>query len=476
MRDTPICTRAIQLSKPYHGGRPSAPRGPSPRRHAIRYNVGSARMSELERTAQSTAKPPAADGPPPAEPLAPEGPASPELAGTPDPGAETGTAPVVEPAGSAAYAAWRAAKSRPPDVALTVTEYALYTDADVIGEPPPFGPYRLLHTSAEYAVARGVPVLYLRVTRDQAIQPIDWETRGADHYHGGTEGDEIAALLSLEAGMRAAVEDVPARLFLVPGDPYGRPHAFAPFRRLPQLVDPGPRPRVPAATGKRHIDDLPRLSRLLDLTPADAIAVVKAARLYQQALWLAETAPELAWLLLVSAVEAAAVCRADEPSDAEHLAAWSPALAERLAATPDEALLAEVTRLVKPVTGATGKVVKFLLQYAPQELPSPRPHPDYQVDLGSRTKRARLFSLIYGYRSGALHAGRPFPSPMCEAPRREDGVPAERPLREGLRASGLGGAVWSAAEVPILLNTWAVIVRSALLAWWDALLPPAREA
>lgn len=389
--------------------------------------------------------------------------------------ADTGAdaAPVYEPAGSAAYAAWQAANVRPPDAALTVTEYALYTDAQVVGEPPPFGPYRLLHTQAERAVARGVPALYLRVTRDQEIRRIDWENTQADHYHGGTESDEIAALLSLEAGMRAAVEDVPARLFMVPGEPFGRPYAFAPFRHLPQLVDPGPLPRVPAVTGSREIGGLTRLPRLPELAPGDAIAVVKAARLYQQALWLAETAPEFAWLLFVSAVETAAVHHAGEVSDAERLDAWSPALAERLRATGDEALFAEAARLIAPVTGATGKFLRFMLRFAPQELPPPRPGPDARVDLGSRKRRERLYSLIYGYRSAALHAGRPFPAPMCAAPAHEDGAIVEVPLGARARAAGFGTAVWLADDLPILLNTFAVLVRGALLAWWDALLLPA---
>ena len=37
-----------------------------------------------------------------------------------------------------------------------------------------------------------------------------------------------------------------------------------------------------------------------------AVALVRASRLYEQAVWIAEAAPELAWLLLVSAVEVAA--------------------------------------------------------------------------------------------------------------------------------------------------------------------------
>jgi hypothetical protein len=75
--------------------------------------------------------------------------------------------------------------------------------------------------------------------------------------------------------------------------------------------------------------------------------------------------------------------------------------------------------------------------------------------------------LIYGYRSTALHQGRPFPAPMCEPPRAFDsGVAIERPL--GL-SSAAYNASWVKDEYPMLLATFEYLVHGALLNWWEHL-------
>ncbi len=40
-----------------------------------------------------------------------------------------------------------------------------------------------------------------------------------------------------------------------------------------------------------------------NLSPGDAIALVKSARLYQDALWISESQPAFSWLFFVSAIE-----------------------------------------------------------------------------------------------------------------------------------------------------------------------------
>ena len=387
-----------------------------------------------------------------------------------DPAAAASPAPL----GPYAYLHWREMADAPAGVPPKVTELALFTDARLVGEPPPFGAYRLLNTVAHvggYAAAyRGVPSLYLRVSsHEREYQSPDWSATRAEHYHGGTLVDEIAALLSLECGMRVAASDVPSREFTPGGDPHGRPYHFESFRRTPQVQDPGPGPIVPALTGERNIAVLPHVARLPELRLADATALVKAARLYQTAALLAETAPELAWLLFVSAVETAAVHAVGESTDVERLEAWRPELTRLLREACGEAVLARAAAIVAPVTGATGKFVSFLQRFAPSP-PEPRPPASLRADLGSRAKRARVYSVIYEYRSAALHAGRPFPGPMCQRPHPADGSYAERPV--GL-AAAYGTAVWRGEDIPIMLNTFAVLVRLALLHWWASLLPDA---
>ena len=73
---------------------------------------------------------------------------------------------------------------------------------------------------------------------------------------------------------------------------------------------------------------------------------------------------------------------------------------------------------------------------------------------------------IYGYRSLALHAGVPFPAPMCFPPLSVGQTPPERPL--GLATASLGG-VWKYEDMPMHLHVFAYIVHGALTKWWECL-------
>ncbi len=69
-------------------------------------------------------------------------------------------------------------------------------------------------------------------------------------------------------------------------------------------------------------------------------------------------------------------------------------------------------------------------------------------------------STIYAHRSGALHAGTPFPHPMCLLPFPIEEVPPE------VTAAGLGmgayGAVWLPEAIPMTLHTFEYIARGAI--------------
>lgn len=395
-------------------------------------------------------------------------------ADTPDDDApipEHDAAAVLAPA---AYAHWRDTIASP--LSGNVTEFALYTDVQIVGEIPAFGPYRVLNAIAALAEGTDVPAMYLRVSWTAGeYRPPDMRATRADHYHGGTLVDEVAALLSLEGGLRVFAARYASREFRAGDDPLGRPLHFG-LDRPPAQHKPGGRGVVvPAAGGQRNISELPLLTRLAEMRAGDAVALVKAARLFQDALWLVETAPQLAWLLLVSAVETAATHQAREGTAVERLEAWNANLAGQLREAGGDALLRRVAEMVAPLTGATGKFVTFLLDFAP-ELPEPRPPEWARAPLASRKQRKELYGTVYKYRSDALHAGKPFPGPMCETPHHfgtEDAGPyrgayAERPT--GFAAAH-GTAVWRAVDTPVLLNTFVVLARGALLAWWQSMLP-----
>jgi hypothetical protein len=99
--------------------------------------------------------------------------------------------------------------------------------------------------------------------------------------------------------------------------------------------------------------------------------------------------------------------------------------------------------------GATRKFVDFLTAYLP---PAPSKGPEeWRRIQWETTEMQQAFRIIYGHRSRALHAGIPFPPPMCDAVQyvgRSD-VPAERP---SFIAAHQEGGTWLLKDVPMHLH------------------------
>jgi hypothetical protein len=194
--------------------------------------------------------------------------------------------------------------------------------------------------------------------------------------------------------------------------------------------------------------------------------LIKSARSYQQALWIADTTPETAWLLLVSAIEiAAGFWDSDRMSAVEKLERSKPGLVAILRNTSDAELVAKVSEELQPLTGPTGKFISFCTTFKPDP-PATRPSIG-QFDFANRSYKDAM-ATIYDHRSKALHDGIPFPSPMCQPPDSyaPDEPPPERP---GGLAAASHDASWVGAEFPMHLHLFAHIVRGALLNWWRLL-------
>lgn len=213
------------------------------------------------------------------------------------------------------------------------------------------------------------------------------------------------------------------------------------------------------------LDDAVSALELYPSLNADqAVTLVRAARGYQQALWIADDDPSLAWLYLVGAVESAAShwsTRQSEPVDILRLA--HPRVAALIDGGGDEQLLTEVAGLLAPLSRATARFVDFLADFLPPP-PSKRPPEYFQVDWSVVSMR-RGFRKVYDWRSRALHAGIPFPDPMCWPPMSHGDPPvaAERPA---VIAAGGGGGSWLGEDMPLELHVFAHIARAALSSWW----------
>jgi len=348
-------------------------------------------------------------------------------------------------------------------------EWPLFSDAWFTGELRGLGPYSVLNAVALAPHGHARAALVLRgglCTKDRS------DENSRDAYHGGHPPEEIAALLSLCTGARLKAGGW-MRRFAADGDPLGDPMGFGghvdwvlPDRRarLPRTVRSMNNP-VTLSEG----DFADRLRSFVTLDPPTASALVKSARLYQDALWLAEGEPHLAWLFLVSAVETAADhWRHEKRTPVEHLTEVKPKLVEMLRKSGGDELVAEVAAEVANITGATRKFTDFILAFDPGPPPGDRLIP---VDW-SKLKKA--VQLVYDWRSKALHGGTPFPAPMCDAPIIQGESPigyagatkgaiAERPF--GL-AAGTGSAMWDNKETPMLLHVFEHITRGVLLGWW----------
>jgi hypothetical protein len=296
---------------------------------------------------------------------------------------------------------------------------------------------------------------------------IDWSKTDASLWFGGWIGEELGALVSLALGIRCRyggaireyndVEDRWGRISMARAPILVPPAVEFGFRRKPQL------PEISRTISLNEA--LPAyLARYGELTPPTAVALVRAARFYEEAVWVADLDPQLSWLRLVTAVEAAAAKwegnLPDRPTEWIHIA-W-PDLAAKLE-QPGTAFFEDVAIILAPLVRSGRRFRAFAEAFMPQPLPR-RPPPMAQVDWARMSEH---LSKIYSHRSKALHEGIPFPASMCEIPNKwgaDWDAPAERPLAP----TATSGAVWLPEAAPMLLHVFEYIAKATLQGWWQA--------
>jgi hypothetical protein len=353
---------------------------------------------------------------------------------------------------------------------LGALEIACYTDLsaldlDIEGGS---GPYTILSPLAEYDNIRHATRpprmrLVLRVDQYLSREPDeylddDWEQLDPAVHHGGNGGQELAALLSLALGIRLRSAGISRVFHQADKDARGYPHETEPPPYLPPPAD-GRRSILPDIDDLRHVDAnrLTLLDAYPEMTAEQALKLVKSARAYQEAIWIADGDPRLAWLRLVTAAETVAQLMSGQPTIGR-LRDADPELAGLAAACGDQRLIEIITEKLVDNRGVTRKFVDFLSNVDP---PSRRP----------RDRRIRWQSLreqlaaIYDYRSKDLHAGTPFPLSLCQLP---------YVSRNGLVEEASSVTTKHGTRV-MRIHVFEYIVRSALLTWW-ASIPTRTEA
>ena len=261
------------------------------------------------------------------------------------------------------WANWNAYdREKPP---RSAEEYELYSDSEIRGLDRDAGPYRLMNMCAgsppEGALAQ--PVVTVRIEHVTSANPKD-----QDAEHGGRHIDEIAALMSVALGIRLRAGDRTRYLDRQGDDPAGQPRAQSEAVR-PVLLPGSRTPIIGDAKRIADLDDLNSLDTYRRLSPPAASALVRAARLYQEALWNSEREAALSWILFAFAIEAAAAVQYEgkerQWSAIDMLRDLDKRLAEACEKHGGEECVKAVAKTQKKLLGATKKFLTFVHEFMP---------------------------------------------------------------------------------------------------------------
>ena len=281
-------------------------------------------------------------------------------------------------------------------------------------------------------------------------------------FTGTSLYDELACLLSLQFGTRLLAGGETRRFD--GRDEFGIPQADPDSPTI--LLSAGRRRRtlLPwVATSKAIFPGL--LPRLRLLAPKEALTLIRAARQYRDAIWIADEDPQLAWLLLVGAAEVIALHdKLATKSPIDLLRDSAPELVEIIGKSGTD-ILADLAPHLAPLFKSTARFLGLFAKYPP--LPPPqRPPEGFQFKDWNENLPTAL-AKIYNWRSRSLHDGIAFPLPMCESPHHVSETPdAPSETVPGLAASALGG-VWTKDEMPFGLHLFEYLVRTTILNWWS---------
>jgi hypothetical protein len=366
--------------------------------------------------------------------------------------------------GPISYENWIASKKE--NMLLYCHEFPLFTDSHIVGEiSDGYGPYKFLNTVPVYMQEGATPSIILRIDEYLEYHPPQSTQLKTDviKYHGGWFVDEIAALMSLNLGIRLKAGGS-SRRFDIDGDPKGHPEMHYSHWNPIIVKNPLYRLMIPSAVENHCLNDAALLRDYYKLSPSNAIAIVKAARLYQDALWISELQPDLSWIIFVSSIETAAnQWRTKKESSLERLRSLKPDLVEKLAQI-DGSLPNMVATQISEYLGSTQKFIDFILTFFP-EPPSKRPPAGGQIPWEKESLEVSLRK-IYDWRSKALHGGTPFPEPMCNPPLHFNNFYFEKPPGLAVQSKG---ATWNSDDTPMCLHVFEHLVRRSLQNWWASM-------
>ena len=382
--------------------------------------------------------------------------------------------------GALAPHSWRHIRSWGADApGATVIEYLMWSDSASHVRDSSWRRARFLNTHARLGEAGTEMALVVRWAFHQV--DADFDLRGTPV--GLAVDGELAALLSLATGARVRSGGV-IRRFNPGSDPLGIPNMSI---SRPAWLEAGPYGSLIPTRPPLEEDDILSLFEIYAAADEETAATLATvAREYSSALWIADADADLAWLLLVSALEtvAEAYRQTAKPDPSDVLRETMPAVAD-LCEPLGREHLEGVAKALKGLTGSTRRFLDFVERFDPGP-PEVRPETYGRLDWDNLRETMKK---IYQLRSERLHAGVPFPAPMRAAPlshwtarceaeippdgpapahlkdpnRQPDLTPVERPTDTSLARPYQGQ--WLPEDAPMHLHAFADLTRRTLLRW-----------
>ena len=310
-------------------------------------------------------------------------------------------------------------ESQANSVAPEVYEYNIYSDARVTGQVQRSDwPYAFLNTVPTHIASSTIhTAMVLRTEMHADFESPELSRTNETMYHGGSFEDEIVALASLCLGIRLASGGM-SRMFRRTNDPYGQPREW----------DRKPKPHfefhkygsvLPDVRGQRSLESLTRIESILHVEPIRYTSLVRSCNLYRDALWISESDPNIAWLLLIAALETGANdtfhVHSTPSSSYEVFKMQYPDLNTRLERVGGVTHVTEVAEAIGDTLKATRKFIDFVMRFKP-EPPELRPEGENLQFRWTQSNFKKMLSTVYKYRSRSLHGGTPFPAPMLMPP------------------------------------------------------------
>lgn len=340
-------------------------------------------------------------------------------------------------------------------------EYQLFAPNAILSSEVKFGPYKFIFNSiAKNDIAQTLITARVRLFINNSSKKEQQETLSFDAH----VGDEISGLISIGLGIKVFCAGI-SRRFNFPGSKFGDPYGEPCFSE--QFSPPGLHiaelfpilPDVTAAICSPSEGHLSTLESLEFATPDRYKAFIRSACLYKDALDMVDHDPNLSWILMVSALETAAVVEPEfEISPEQVLKDSFPSLYETLQNCADPTVVHKVAPIVAPTLKATSKFIGFCLRHLPAE-PCSRPDDIDARVIWSLENIKKILSTVYGHRSNYLHTGQRFPSLMSKAPIKFEEKPNVEKEKDWLSRE------WKERDVPINLHTFNYLTRHILLNW-----------